>query len=68
MAGGGNPVTGSGGSWQIMSAQLQTLENANQGKGNKHVRGAQDGSPIYVHGDQAHSLSSRAPKYREGVN
>lgn len=59
--------TGGGGAWQALDAQLQGLETANVGKGDKHVRGAQNGTPIYVHGDKAHSLSSRAPKYREGV-
>jgi hypothetical protein len=65
MALGGIPVGGAG--WQAMDARLQALENANPGKGDKHVRGATDGTPVYVHGDKRHGIHSRAPKYQEGV-
>ena len=65
MTGVGN--VGGGGTWQAMSTQLHALENANQGKGDKHVRGAANGTPIYVHGDQRHGIGSRQPKYQEGV-
>jgi hypothetical protein len=65
MTGVGN--VGGGGAWQAMSTQLHALENANQGKGDKHVRGTTNGTPIYVHGDQRHGIGSRQPKYQEGV-
>lgn len=69
MSGGNNPVAGGvGGVWQTMSTQLRTLENANPGKGDKHVRGATtNGTALYVHGDKMHGIGSRQPKYQEGV-
>ena len=65
MAGVGN--VGGGSTWQAMSTQLHALENANQGKGDKHVRGTAGSTQLYVHGDKAHGIGSRQPKYQEGV-
>jgi hypothetical protein len=73
MADSSFPVSGGGGRWQSMLTQLQTLENANPGKGDKHVRGdtanptSTSGTSLYVHGDQTHGLGSRQPKYQAGV-
>ena len=57
MTGVGN--VGGGGAWQAMSTQLHALENANQGKGDKHVRGTAGGTQLYVHGDKTHGIGSR---------
>jgi hypothetical protein len=59
---------GGGGAWQAMSTQLHALENVNQGKGDKHVRGTTGSTQLYVHGDKTHGIGSRQPKYKEGVS
>jgi hypothetical protein len=66
MTGVGN--VGGGGAWQAMSTQLHALENVNQGKGDKHVRGTAGDTQLYVHGDKTHGIGSRQPKYQEGVS
>ena len=51
MAGVGN--VGGGGNWGVMSTQLHALKSANQGAGDKHVRGIQPAAQqLYVHGDK----------------
>jgi ADP-ribosyltransferase exoenzyme len=65
MAGVGNV---GGGNWGVMSTQLHALKNANQGAGDKHVRGTTGSTQLYVHGDKTHGIGSRQPKYKEGVS